>query len=266
MGVSAGVMAGATLLSGGLNYMGSQSAANAEESAANQSNNTQLQMFNQQQANEAPYLAEGTKALGQLQSQLPGLESNFSLSDFQQNPGYQFQLQQGQAALQQSAAARGLLNSTGTMKDMDTYTQGLANTDYNNAYNQYNQNRQTNYNMLASAAGLGQTAVAGSNQAAQTAGTNISNNQIGAGNAAAAGYVGGANAIGNTLGSLGNTAAQYGIMNSLNNPSSMPGLNYSSPNLGAMGSASYGGGAMPGLESYSSAMPSYSSAGLASLD
>lgn len=119
----------------------------------------------------------------------------FSETDWQADPGYQFRLDQGQQALERSAAARGGLLSGGALKDIDAYSQGLASQEYQNAYNRYNNDQTTAYNRLAGVAGTGQTAIntIGANGAA-TAGQ-IGSNIIGAGNAAAAGTVGAANAL-----------------------------------------------------------------------
>ena len=50
------------------------------------------------------------------------------------DPGYQFRLQQGQKALETSAAARGGLLSGGTLKGIQDYAQGLASQEYGNVY------------------------------------------------------------------------------------------------------------------------------------
>ena len=52
----------------------------------------------------------------------------------QQDPGYQFRLQQGQQALENSAAARGMLRTGGTMKGLMDYNQAAASQEYDKAY------------------------------------------------------------------------------------------------------------------------------------
>jgi len=49
-------------------------------------------------------------------------------------PGYQFRSQQGQDALQRSAASKGLLRSGGTLKDLIQYGQNFASNEYNNSF------------------------------------------------------------------------------------------------------------------------------------
>jgi hypothetical protein len=62
-----------------------------------------------------------------------------------QDPGYQFALQQGQKALQGSAAARGMLNTTGTLKNLTNYNQQAATQQYGNVWNRALQQYNTNY-------------------------------------------------------------------------------------------------------------------------
>lgn len=68
-------------------------------------------------------------------------------SAFFQSPDYQFRLQEGTRALEQSAAARGLLRSGQTLKGITEYGQGLAASGYSDYMNR-----------LASLAGVGQSA------------------------------------------------------------------------------------------------------------
>ena len=51
------------------------------------------------------------------------------------NPGYQFQLQQGQNAIQNAAAAKGTLNDSGTFDALSDYNRSAAQSDYQNVYN-----------------------------------------------------------------------------------------------------------------------------------
>jgi hypothetical protein len=66
---------------------------------------------------------------------------------FKQDPGYQFRLQQGQQALENSAAARGTLLTGGTAKALSDYGQASGSQEYGNAFNRaltgYNTNKDT---------------------------------------------------------------------------------------------------------------------------
>lgn len=61
---------------------------------------------------------------------------DFTLDKFHEDPGYQFQLQQGQNALTNAASRSGGLNSN-NLKGLLGYSQGLANQDYQQAFGNY---------------------------------------------------------------------------------------------------------------------------------
>ena len=62
------------------------------------------------------------------------------------DPSYQFRLQEGQRALENSAAAKGLTRTGAQMKGLQDYSQQFASQEYGNLYNraqqQYGQNRE----------------------------------------------------------------------------------------------------------------------------
>lgn len=177
-----------------------------------------------------------------------------TLQQAQQYPGYQFQLQQGLQSLQNSAAARGGLLSGATGEALQQYGQGLAQSDYQNVYNQalgqyqqnydiFQQNQNNLFNRYASLAGLGQTAAGQLNAAGSNAAGNVGNTltniggQVGqslqaAGAAQASGYAAGGNIWGNATSQLGNLPGSlYGLSQLANlgntgggyTPGSIPG-------------------------------------------
>src|SRR5579859_5947605 len=106
----------------------------------------QQRQFNINQQNIAHWLKAGTQGINSLSSLLStpgqGLLTPWTdtfqaptAAQAQATPGYQFAQQQGQNAIQNSAAARGGLLSTGTMKTLDQYSQGLADQTYSDTYN-----------------------------------------------------------------------------------------------------------------------------------
>jgi len=126
----------------------------------------------------------------------------FNLSDWQQlSPAYNFQKQQGQQGVLNGAAAGQGAMSGAALKDLTDYNQELANTSFNNAFNQYQTQQGNIFSRLSGIANLGQSAasntaqfgVALAGQAAQSA-QNI-------GTAQAAGTIGSANAISGGLSS-----------------------------------------------------------------
>jgi len=134
------------------------------------------------------------------------------------NPAYQFQLKQGQQALDRSSAARGMGYSGSQMKAAQEYGQGLASQQYDKEYNRASGEFGDYYNRLAGLSQGGQQA-AGSmaqaggqyaNNASNTFG-NLSNAQTSIlgqqANARASGYAANANALSGGLNSLTNLYA-----------------------------------------------------------
>lgn len=199
-----GIAIGASALIGGVvSGIGSSKAANAQESAATNAANLQQQQYQQTRADQAPYRAAGTTALntiGQDQANGTGFASTFNPSTYIDTPGYQFQLQQGQGAINSSAAATGGVLNGGTLKALDQYSTGLANTTYGQAYSQYLQNSQQQYNQLYGVASLGENATASTGQAGTAAANATGNYLTQAGNAQASGDIGVANGINQSLG------------------------------------------------------------------
>lgn len=224
---------------GGIFGMGSANkAANAQVQASKQAAGIsqqaldfQKQMWAQTQANEAPWLKAGGMAETELSSLLgtPGqglltpwaeqFQAPTSVTE-QNDPGYQFRLQQGAQALQNSAAARGGLLSGNTAKALEDYSQNYASNEYGNVYsrayneyatryNQFQQNQANEFNRLSSLAGGGQVAAGQLGQLGQAAANNVGYlaGQQGqflqnAGAARASGYIGSNNQFQSMLGNL----------------------------------------------------------------
>jgi hypothetical protein len=55
-------------------------------------------------------------------------------ADMTADPGYRFRVQQGQAALERSGAARGVYNTGGTLKDIFDYGSQAASEEYQNMF------------------------------------------------------------------------------------------------------------------------------------
>lgn len=202
-----GLIGAAGSIAGGL--IASNGASDAAQTQANAASNAQQisqNEFNTITQQEQPFMQAGYNANNSL-SDLLGISGNkdaagygslvspFTAETFKQySPAYQFQQQQGmQGVLNGDSSSKGAL-SGGAQKDLIDYNQNLANTAWNNAFNQYQTQQGNIYSRLAGIAQLGQnaatntgaqgTALAG--QAAQSA-TNI-------GTALGAGQVGSANA------------------------------------------------------------------------
>lgn len=190
-------------------------------------------------ANAAPYTTLGSGTAGELGGLLaPGGALTQGYQSFsaptgvteQNDPGYAFRLQQGQNALQNSAAARGGLLSTGTAKSLADYNQNAASAEYGNVYNRalqtygtnqqnFNTNNTNLYNRLYGTTALGSQAASALNNVTQSGTQNLTgdllstaqtqgNDIMGIGNATAGGIVGGSNALTGGLSAAGNALGQ----------------------------------------------------------
>lgn len=232
----------AALLSGvgglGSAYLG----ANASENAANlqaqaAANATQLtrDMFNTQNAQQAPQRAAGYNALNQIQGLLPGqyqqydaagnpttmgtgtgyLTQQMTPSDYQNylSPYYQFGLNQGLGQASNQANALGGRVGGNALQGLNQYAQNYAQTGAQQSFKNYQDQRSNIYNTLAGIAGIGQTAQSQTNQLAQNAATNQANLGVGSAGAQAAGQIGQANAYSGALGNIGNNFMLASLLN-----------------------------------------------------
>lgn len=249
-------MVAPAIVAGGLGLLGSlfsSSAANRATRAGTNAAQQQLDLFRQiygdQQELLAPYRQAGQEGLGAYQNALaggpfaPGADFNWQQiaggqqalaqamgqlgTPYEESDAYRFQLEQGQRAIDNSAASSGNLFSGATLRAQQQYGQGLAAQDYNNYQNRqmglmnallgqgaYGQqslsNMDNNYlNRLQGLAAMGQNAAANQGAAAaqfgQNAGTALGN----MGNAQMTGAI----AQGNAFNSgIGNALSAYGYL------------------------------------------------------
>ena len=200
-------------------------AADVQKQVADQQTALQREMFQQQQQNQAPWLAAGQTALNAL-TPLATNYQKFGMDQFQQDPGYAFRLSEGQKALDRSAAARGGLISGGALKAAQRYGQDMGSQEYMNAFNRYQTERAAQLQPLQSLAGVGQTAAntlgqAGQNYATGAGnalgayGSNVGNLMTSGAAANAAGQVGMANAFTGGLGTYLNYTNNNALLNAL---------------------------------------------------
>lgn len=202
--IAAGIAAAGAIGGAIINSNAADSAADQQAQAAREANALQKQMYDQSRADAEPWRAAGGRALSGMEN--ADFQRDFTAADFQQDPGYQFRMQEGQKALERSAAARGGLQTGGTLKALAQYGQNFASNEYQNAYNRFNADRDRRFGRLNSLAGMGQNAVSGLMNANQNYANQAGANITGAGNAAAASTIAGANAWNSGISSIGNIA------------------------------------------------------------
>jgi len=84
------------------------------------------------------------------------LLQTFDTSKYQEDPGYQFRLQEGQKALERALNSRGKNYSPEAIKALTEYNSGMASQEYGSAYDRYNNDQNNIYNRLAGISGVGQ--------------------------------------------------------------------------------------------------------------
>jgi hypothetical protein len=140
---------------------------------------------------------------------------DFSMQDFQADPGYAFRMSEGMKALDRTAAARGGLLSGAALRGATRYGQEMGSQEYQNAFNRYQTNRANQLNPLQSLMGASQTATNAMGTAGQNYANQAGNAYMNAGNARASGYVGSANAWNSALGGATNYLTQTQMMNQM---------------------------------------------------
>lgn len=182
-------------------------AADAQTNAANTASNTQREMFDKTVELQEPWRQAGIGSLSQLTAGTAAggdFNRDFTMADFNADPGYAFRMAEGQRALESSAAARGGLLSGGTGKALVNYGQQAGSQEFSNAYNRFNADRDRRFNRLSGIAGTGQTATRELSQAGTNLGNNIANNQMAIGNANSANYIAQGNAANKGIGDFYN--------------------------------------------------------------
>jgi len=143
---------------------------------------------------------------------------DFSMQDFEQDPGYAFRLSEGQKAIDRSAAARGGLQSGAALKAAARYGQDMGSQEYQNAFNRYQINRSNQLNPLQGLMGSGQSATNTMTNAAGNYGNQMAEGLTSIGNARASGYVGSSNALTQGIGSALNFGQNMMYMNQMSKP------------------------------------------------
>jgi len=207
----AAIQAGASIAGGLLQAASQRQAAAAQADAAQRALDMQKSIYEQQSELNKPFYQAGVTGQNRLMDLL-GLGSNttgadfgkytkdFSMSDFQADPGYAFRLSEGQKALDRQAAARGGLISGGAIKAATRYGQDMGSQEYQNAFSRYQTNRANQLQPLASLQNVGQSAANQQSGALGNYGVNAGNLLTQQGTAYAAGNLGTGNTINNMIG------------------------------------------------------------------
>ncbi len=228
MGVTTAIIGGA-VIGGGLSYLASSNAADAQESAADtmagasaSASAQDWAMYQQNRKDMMPWLTQGTTAVNQLGALMaPGgqlYNTQFTPEMFKAgiDPAYAWDVNQGINALTAKSAAAGNYGSGNLGTALVDYGQNMASNEFQNAWNRWQQSQNTLYSRLAGLSGTGQAqSGAMANLGASTANAMGANMLTGA-SALGAGQVGAANTWSNAYNSIGNQL-QSGVGMYMNN-------------------------------------------------
>lgn len=206
VGVTAAII-GASVLGAGASIISGNKAAKAQQKGNDQAVAESRRQYDTTRADFEPWRTAGAGALAQLQ-RLYGLTPNDTphanpttmdnivagendYGGLQLTPGYQFRFDEGQRAVERSAASRGLLRSGASQKAIARYGEGLAASEYDSYARR-----------LAEMAGIGLSATGATAASGDNASNNIANLYAANGNARASSYLNTGNAINQGLNNI----------------------------------------------------------------
>jgi hypothetical protein len=233
-----GWVAGAVVVAGvGSAYLQGEAAKKSAEQYANAAN--QGIQYSQGVYNDIQGMTSGQRSLGNqantaIKSMLPGqyqqydangnptqlaqgsgyLTAQPSMDDLTRlMPNYQFGLSQGMGQFNAQQNAAGGLISGNAIQGGQQFAQGYAQNSLQDAFNNYQINRQNVATNLYNASNIGSTGIQTAANAGTGTASNVSNMLSSIGNAQASGTMGAANAQAGALNSISNYAMLYGMMN-----------------------------------------------------
>ena len=242
--------AGGALLGGVIASSGAQSAASTQAAAADRAAELQKQQFDKQMELQEPYRQAGLTGQNRLMEML-GLggdtgaagygryAKDFSMADYQADPGYAFRLSEGQKALDRQAAARGGLISGGALRAATRYGQDMGSQEYQNAFNRYQTSRSNQLQPLGNLMSMGQSAASNQGTAAGNYGTNAGQAYMAGGQAMGAGQLGVGNTINNMLGTAASSYQNQQNFTDFLNRQQRPGYGYTYADPSAVGPTYY---------------------------
>ena len=236
------IIGGSAIVGSILGGQAAQRGAQTQADAMRESAALQKQMFDVQNAQQAPYREAGYSALSDISGMKPYLTQQFGPEQFQANldPSYAFRLQQGNLATQNLANQSGGLIGGNALQGLINYGQGAASQEYQNAFNRFQTGRNNIYNIQAGIAGLGQASLGQTGQLSSNTAQGLGNAISGAGSAIGAGQVAAGNALGSGIQGAGNAYYLSQLLAPKANPYANAGM--ANQQYGAGNVYGYGGG------------------------
>jgi hypothetical protein len=207
---------GAGALGAGATIFAASKAADAQKEAADKAIGMQQQQYQQTRSDLAPYRDAGVDAAGRLRSRLSELTTPISVNpdDFKNSDMYKFAQAQGERAITNSSAARGLGTSGAALKGSAAFESGLNLQNWQQNFNNQVTNQTNAYSRLKGLLDTGENAGAQTGVLGEKAAYNSGAATIGAGNATAAADNASGKAISNLASGVGGYAMYQGIYGS----------------------------------------------------
>lgn len=204
MGSAVGAVA--SVVGAGASLLGSKKSSDAQKKAAKSAAQVQWNMYEQTREDMEPWREAGEWALEELRGMVgagPG--------EFEESPGYQFRLAEGEKGINRAMAARGRWDSGAALKALTRFNQDYASNEYDKFLARYYQS----LGPFQSLAGVGQTATTYLGGIGQQTAGNVAQAYNAAGAAQAAGYQNMAGAVNQGVGNLYNLYMlnKWGLMN-----------------------------------------------------
>ena len=215
----------ASVASGLIGANSASRAADAQRSATESANALLRDQFGQVRSDLGPYRNLGEQSvnrLSQLMGLTPGGEGNGSLmarftgDDLENDPGYQFQLAEGNKALDRRFASGGNYFSGAALKGATRYAQDFAGTKFNEAFNRDAADKAQRYNFLSGGVSSGQNSAAMTGQAGQATAGAIGANTTNLGNALGGAAIAQGNALASGLSGIASDYSQRQMLESFN--------------------------------------------------
>lgn len=210
---------GAGVLGAGAQIYGASRAADTQQENAQRVADIQQQQYQQTRADLAPFREAGTDAATRLRARLSELTTPISIDpNMLENSDYfKFAMNQGQKAVTNSAAARGLGKSGAALKGAAAFAKGLATDTYKTAFDMENINQTNAYNRLKALIDTGAGAATNTGVLGEKAAYNTGVALTGGANAEAGMYNKIGSSISNLASDLGGYASYQGLYGSKGN-------------------------------------------------
>ena len=227
MGWVAAAVAASSVASSVIGGNAAQNAASQYSNAAQQGINYSSGVYNDIKNMAQPYMNTGTQANYGLNAMLPGTYTNAqggtstgsgyltaqpTMNDLTTlMPNYEFGLKQGLGQFNAGLNASGGAVSGNAIQGGQQFAQDYAGNQLQNAFNNYQANRQNVASNIFNANNVGMNALGTVSNAGTGTASNVSNMLSSIGNAQASGIMGAANAQTGALNNISNYAMLYGM-------------------------------------------------------